>query len=382
MRRFFGLFIVTFFISASLPRLTHAVDCSSPPAGLGASWAYQFRNWCLACGGTFYDGPRCEPGSNWGGRQSAPPTISPSYTPPPDYEAERRRQEENRKLKAEYEAEKQRKQEEFDDAKKKTMKILKGIDSGDPGLKGAGKDTGHGLKGVTEPAPHKDPAVVDLRHLDPNRPITVDPNVVKGNERKIPVQISEKTLQNENYRKGIDAIIAGDPSAAVQYFKKTLTQLPDDLLVKNALAFAEDLAKLRVGKTKENLARSEANKGITALYEGDYITSIKLLESAIKLDPNEKTYRQDLASVKKMKEATALRFHLEEQAEKRALLDKKHHELASNTLMAIQRSDFGTALLILEEMLSAEPDNKNLTELTVAVRGWRAEALARNKVTK
>ena len=57
-------------------------------------------------------------------------------------------------------------------------------------------------------------SVVDLRclGLDPNKPIVLDPHVVRGQERVFPAQIDPATFENANYNNGF----AGTDGARVQ----------------------------------------------------------------------------------------------------------------------------------------------------------------------
>ena len=188
-----------------LPYNSFAVDCNHPPSGFGGSWARAYKQWCESCCGTFSSrGPSCNPGSNWGcGQQGGSGSGGSSY----DYEAERQRQEaeRQRQLEAErqrqQELEEQRKreeeearhrQEEFERNKQEALKSMKGIAEGELGLKGTGTsgelglkgtDTGGlGLKGIGD-AP-VDSSVVDLRHLDPNKPINVNQDALKSQGKK------------------------------------------------------------------------------------------------------------------------------------------------------------------------------------------------------
>ena len=192
--KFLGLisaFLIVF------PQLCIA-DCSSPPRGFGSSWARQYKQWCESCGGTYSSrGPSCTPGPNWGGGQQGGSTSSvPAY----DYEAEYRRQQEaERQRQQEIEAQKRReeeearrRQEEFERNKREALNSMKGIGENELGLKGTDTSRDFGLKGADggkqdfglKGMGDTDANVVDLRHLDPKKPITVDQNKLKAPPKK------------------------------------------------------------------------------------------------------------------------------------------------------------------------------------------------------
>lgn len=186
----------------ALPQLCFA-DCSSPPRGFGSSWARQYKQWCESCCGTYSSrGPSCNPGPNWGCKGSKG-SGSPGYSSQPSYdyeaeyqrqlEAERQRQreiEEQRKKEETEEA--RRKQEEFERNKREALNSMKGMGESELGLKGTGTSGDFGLKGVDggkqglglKDMGGSDPNVVDLRHLDPNKPITVNQSKMKGPVKK------------------------------------------------------------------------------------------------------------------------------------------------------------------------------------------------------
>jgi tetratricopeptide (TPR) repeat protein len=309
-------------------------------------------------------------------KQSSPPSQSPTYTPQQpqyDYEAERQRQEEKKKLeeqKKKEEEEAKKRQEEFKKNKEEALKLLKGAESGEFGLKGVDTGGDLGLKGV-------DSSTVDLRHLDPNKPITVDPNVVKGNPRQIPVQISDKTLNNKNYMNGFDAIKGGNPSLAVQYFKKALTELPDDLLVKNALAFAEDLMKVRQKKAQDKKyveAYEVASKGMSAwVFDNDYSAALAYFKQANAINPKDQGIRDAMNFLEGLN--TGLQQKATMQSPEERAREEMALKLAGHSIVAIQRRDYDSAILILEDALSINPKDKGISDALDTVKGWRDEAL-------
>jgi hypothetical protein len=184
-----------------IPQLCLA-DCSSPPRGFGSSWARQYKQWCEGCCGTYSPrGPSCNPGPNWGctgSRGSGSPGYSsqPAYDYEAEYqrqlEAERQRQRDIEEQRKKEEEEARRKQEEFERNKRDALNSMKGMGSGEMGLKGTGTSGDLGLKGVDggrqglglKGMGESDPNVVDLRHLDPKKPVTVDQNKLKGPAKK------------------------------------------------------------------------------------------------------------------------------------------------------------------------------------------------------
>jgi hypothetical protein len=169
---------------------------------------------------------RCNPGSNWGCRSSRG-SGSPGYGSQPGYssqpaydyeaehqrqlEAERQRQREIEEQRKREEEEARRKQEEFERNKRDALNSMKGMGAGELGLKGTGAAGDLGLKGVDcgkqglglKGMGNTDPNVVDLRHLDPNKPITVDPGKLKGPAKKETVWSAAECEKADATRKRI-----------------------------------------------------------------------------------------------------------------------------------------------------------------------------------
>lgn len=323
----------------------------------------------------------CGSGSSGGGG-SAP---RQTYTPQDNswqQQQQQREEEERKRLEAEQkklqeeQAEKEKKRrEEFEKGKQDALKLLKGSDTSELGLKGF--DAGNDLSfKETEDSSNQDSSIVDLRHLDPNKPITVDPNVVKGKERKIPVQVMEKTLNNENYIKGFDAVKAGNHSLATKYFRRALAELPDDVMVRNALGLAEDLDKMH--KEKEtgdtsNMANREAYKGYQAMLDHDYDTAIKYYESAAKIDPNNKRHRDDVTFLQGVKTGVQIGIEKAKTSEEKVLAEKAW-KLYDNAYIATTRGDYDTAVSLLEGALSMSPLNKGIQDTLDFVKKNRDEA--------
>jgi hypothetical protein len=107
-------------------------------------------------------------------------------------ETERHRHQEIEEQKKREEAEAKRRQEEFERNKQEALKSMKGLTENELGLKGTVKGTGTsgvfalkgmdtgglGLKGIDDTP--VDASVVDLRHLDPNKPIIVNQEHLQG----------------------------------------------------------------------------------------------------------------------------------------------------------------------------------------------------------
>lgn len=322
----------------------------------------------------------CGSGSSGGGGSSPRQTYTPqdnSWQQQQQKEEEERKhlEAEQKKLQEEQVEKEKKRREEFEKGKQDALKLLKGSDTGELGLKGF--DTGNdlGFK-ETGDSSNQDSSVVDLRHLDPNKPITVDPNVAKGKERKIPVQVMEKTLNNENYIKGFDAVKAGNHSLAAQYFRKAQAELPGDVMVRNALGLAEDLEKMHSEKAAgdtSNMANREAYKGYQAMIDHDYDTAIKYYESAARIDPNNKRHRDDVTFLQGVKTGVQIGFEKAKTSEEKALAEKAW-KLYDNAYIATTRGDYDTAVNLLEGALFMSPLNKGIQGTLDFVKKNRDEA--------
>jgi tetratricopeptide (TPR) repeat protein len=139
-----------------------------------------------------------------------------------------------------------------------------------------------------------DSSVVDLTFLDPNKPIVIDPNVVKGNDRRIPVQPGSATPKGENYEKGFGELLKMDPTSALVYFKQAEAENPDNPLVRDAIDFASALMKVHAdnASTKEQKetffkARSSFLDSTIALTKGDAVKAIDSIEEALRANPKD-----------------------------------------------------------------------------------------------
>lgn len=331
----------------------------------------------------------CKRACGW--QEPSAPSSAPSY----DYEAEQQRQEAERlrlleaerirqeelkeELKKQEEAAKQR-QIEFEKNKEEALKSMKGITEGELGLKGtdAGalglKDIGDtgtsglGLKDIqtsasaTEPKKPEcewgtmDSSVVDLRclGLDPNKPISVDPNVVRGKERTFPVQPDPKTFENVNYNKGFEALMRltfsiKDAKDAIAYFKQAQKERPNDPMVRNGLLLAQDILKGRQQKEQDDKFWS-ANytlRGYAALMMGDNAKAKDYIAQARKLDPNndEVKFVESVAKIDSGPEST----HPGR---------KDAYRFVANSLVSISKRDIPAAISMLEAAQRLQPEDK------------------------
>ena len=319
-----------------------AQDCNHAPNSWGGANAKAYGEWCGACGGTFSmsnGNPSCTRGPNWGRRPGSTAQPSDNSAAIAAAEAERQRQQEAERQRVEAERQRQqeieaqrkrdeeeakRKQEEFERKKQEALSSMKGIAEGELGLKGADAgdlglkdvgDTGGGGLGLKD-APNSlaspstttekkpdcqwgdlDSSVVDLRclGLDPDKPIVLDPHVVRGQERVFPAQIDPATFQNANYNRGFEALMrrtfsVQDAMDAVAYFKAAQLQRPDDPLVRNGLLLAQDILKARQQKVQEDKDRAQQSlyHGMAALMMGDVKTASDSVKRASELDPTNK----------------------------------------------------------------------------------------------
>jgi hypothetical protein len=273
----------------------------------------------------------CKRACGWRAPSPAPSTAQPSNNNEADrqrqQEAERQRVEAERQRQREIEAQRQReeeearfRQQEFERKKQEALSSmkdiaggelgLKGGDAGDLGLKDVGDTGGGGLKdGPNSPKPackwgDQGSAVVDLRclGLDPDKPIAVDPHVVRGQERVFPAQIDPATFENANYKKGSEAMMrrtfsVQDAMDAVAYFKAARLQRPNDPLVRNSLLLAQDIVKARQQTAAEKEKADEDSamytcltlEGYAALEAGDKDTAGFVIGLVRQLQPDDTT---------------------------------------------------------------------------------------------
>ncbi len=367
-------------------------DCNSPPmppnGHLSGPWWRQYADWCSACGGTPDATNGCKRGPNWGRRGGS----SPSSSSDADYEAERQRQEaERRRLEAErqrqreIEAQSKREEEEakqrFERNKRQILQDAKGISESEFGLKGLdtgdGLDLKDGLNSIAGPEVKKPDcrwgglgaSAVDLRclGLDPDKPIAIDPHVVRGQQRVFPAQIDPATFKNANYNKGFEALMRMDVAsaqAAVEYFQQAQSQRPDDPLVRNALLLAEDILKARQQKEQEEKAQAMQSlyHGVAALLLGDVATAGESVERAQKLDPTNSTIGSWAGVM------WGLSLEYKEAASQQK---KQACQLVGNALIFESRGDIRFEILALETAVRLVPDDGYVKRML-----WRAHHLA------
>ncbi len=227
-----------------------------------------------------------------------------------EIEAEKQRQREAEEQRLREEEEAKQRQAEFERKKQETLNSMKGIaegelglkglgDTSDSGLKGLGDTDDHGLKGTSSPPPpsgcqwgDQDVSVVDLRclGLDPDKPIVIDPHVVRGQERVFAAQIDPAIFEDVNYKKAMEAEMHFDlasSAAAVQYFKRALLDHPNDPLVRNALLLAQDILAERTQRQQQADEQSELGvlHTLVALTNGDLDAASEYVKHAEELAP-------------------------------------------------------------------------------------------------
>jgi tetratricopeptide (TPR) repeat protein len=317
-------------ISLAASSSTFAVDCNSPPSGSGGNWARAYASWCQQCGGTYNPSNQsCNPGPNWGGGR---PSGRESFY---DQEAERQRQEAEYQRQQEAELQRQRdieeqkrreeeaarkRREDFERSKQNALKSMKGIaegelglkggEAGELGLKGDSGPAGLGLKetqaSASKPKPKKmecewgtlGASVVDLRclGLDPNKPITVDPHIARGEERAFPAQPDPETFKNANYNKGFAALMRFDAASAaeaVKHFQAAQKERPKDPLVRNGLLLAQDILKARQQKERNDRAQAAflTLQSYAAMMTGENEKARDYIAQARKLAPKDNNAR-------------------------------------------------------------------------------------------
>ncbi len=153
---------------------------------------------------------------------------------------------------------------------------------------GSGAGTGYG-----------DSSVVDLTFLDPNKPISVDPYVVKGKPRVFLVQPGTCTPKGEDYDRGFEELKKHNPAAALEFFKRAETENPDNPLVRNAMDLTKDMIKMREDAAKTQAereqflnARMSFLDATVALRKGDVTTADNLFYNASTLNRNDRDIQE------------------------------------------------------------------------------------------
>ena len=137
--------------------------------------------------------------------------------------------------------------------------------------------------------------VVDLRclGLDPDRPIAIDPHVVRGQQRVFYAQVDLTLFDDPDYIKAMEAEVrtgvgrVETMDEAIQYFKRTQLKRPNDPMVRQALLLAETLLKYRMQERQDNRdqAVQQLYRGVAALMTGDMVAAGEIIRRAGELDP-------------------------------------------------------------------------------------------------
>lgn len=331
----------------------------------------------------------------------------PSQPSPPAYDQEAERQREEAEYQRRQEAELQRqreieeqkrreeeaarkRREDFERSKQNALKSMKGIaegelglkggDAGELGLKGMGDSgsPGLGLKETQAPAgkprPKKmecewgtlDSSVVDLRclGLDPNKPITVDPHIARGEERAFPAQPDPETFRNANYNRGFAALMRFDADSAaeaVKHFKEAQKERPRDPLVRNGLLLAQDIFKAR--QRKERNDRTEAAlltlQSYAAMMMGENGKAKDYIAQARKLAPRDNNSRfvESLAKT-------------DLGAEGAYPARRDAYRLVANGLVSIRHQNLSGAVLMLEAAQRLQPQDKFINTFLQELRKY------------
>lgn len=401
-------FIISFLVLISIPDISIAIDCSRAPAGFGGSWARAYKNWCESCGGIYSSrGPTCTPGANWG---VGSPYRQPSY----DYEADRRRQEEEERQRIEAERRRQeeieeqrtreeeevrRRQQQFEMSKQNALKSMKGITEGELDLKGVDaeeltiKDFRNEAPGTLEmknisppdvsASPNKmncewgnmGSSVVDLRclGLDPDKPVAVDPHVVKGKERAFPVQIGPETFKNINYNKGFNALKRFDAASAAQaikYFEQARKERPNDPMVRNGLYLAQDIYKARQQKEKDDKAKASyfTLQSYACLMMGDTINARNYIQQARQLDQSENRAKfvESLAKIDWGETSTSPNR-------------RQAYQLVSGGLVSIYKQHYAVALDMIEAAQHLQPEDRFINAFLQEMRKYESTVRERER---
>ncbi len=138
---------------------------------------------------------------------------------------------------------------------------------------------------------HLDTSGVDLRclGLDPDKPIAIDPHVVRGQQRLFSAQIDPRVFQNAHYNAALQALaLPGSAGAAevIQDLNKAQAERPNDPLIRTALLLAHDIFNER--KQREDEGALNLYQGVGALMAGDVEKADGFIKHAVELNPNDK----------------------------------------------------------------------------------------------
>ncbi|MGO9337078.1 MAG: tetratricopeptide repeat protein [Terriglobales bacterium] len=389
---------------------------SGAPKGFGGSWWRSYAAWCSSCNGTpDVNTNSCHRGPNWKGqgqgqgpggtRVNAAPPVMINNNAGQQQEQMRRQQEEQRQREAEEERERQEaeaaqlRQQEFDRSKAEALGNMKDIARTQFGLKDedtagtfALKDDNGAPASGAEPfqlkdslsdGPNNKPAappvcewgtgdtsVVDLRclGLDPNKPIAVDPHVVRGQQRVFPAQVDPATFENENFIKGMQAEMRPGAAAyaeAERCFKLALQDRPDDPLVRNAILLAQDIHKERLVKELDDKAHAAIDnlQAYAAIQADDNKLAKAYIAEARTLDPDNDSYKfvESIASVDLGPGVAS--------PERKAA-----YKIVASSLVSISNQNFGAAEAMLKVAQKMQTRDPFIGSLLQKVREYNAAA--------
>ncbi len=315
MNKVLGTTILFAFL-VLLGSAAHA-QCGNPPSTSGsmAAWARAYASWCSCMHGTFDPSRGACVGAGGGGNGSSSSDANAAAAAEAErqreIEAERQRQREAEEQRARDEEAAKQRQADFDRRKREALESMRGIAGGELGLKGAdagdlglkdvgGSDTRDlGLRDQLNDLPSEcnwgdqGAAVVDLRclGLDPDRPIAVDPHVVRGEQRVFYAQVDLTLFDDPDYKKAMGAEVRPGVETmeiAIQYFKRTQLKRPNDPMVRQALLLAETVLQGRMQQRQDNRdqAVQQLYHGLAALMAGDTVTAGDFIKRAGELDPS------------------------------------------------------------------------------------------------
>jgi tetratricopeptide (TPR) repeat protein len=254
--------------------------------------------------------------------------------------------------------------EQFEQGKQSALKELKDISNGlSDNNESSGMDLSNnsGFKDIDAGA--GDPSVVDLRHLDPNKPVTVDGSAIKGTTK---LNMADKAFKNPNYLKGFDILINGDSDAAIACFEKVIKDMPDNILVRDSLELAREAKNEKDSKDKDSAALEVAIKGAkTAVFDKDYEKGLAILKKANAINPANEGIRDAMkyieGVVSGMKRA---------KKEDGRVNEIKAVKIAAECLPSIEVRDYKGALKILQEAHFVKPDDAQINDLIETVKKW------------
>ena len=375
-----------------------AQNCGNPPSTSGSmgDWARAYARWCSCMGGTFDADRGACVGAGRGGNGSSSSDANAAAAA----EAERERQAEADRQRHQREADEQRLRDEeaarqrkadFDRKKREALDSMKGISGNELGLKGS--DAGDlGLKDLNDSDSgglglrdgsnlpgckwgDQGTAVVDLRCLGlaPDRPIAVDPHVVRGEQRVFSAQVDLTLFDDPDYKKAMETEVRPGVETmdeAIQYFKRTQLKRPNDPVVHQALLLAETLLKGRMQQRQDNKdqAVQQLRHGLAALMMGDMVTAGDSIQRAGELDPTNPNVANWSLTV------AAMKAHFQGTGH-----DVKTVEmLVGNALTSEAWGNYGTEVREMEMAKNLSHDDKYVAVILDHARSLAREFPARN----